>query len=51
MRPGDSLARIADKFSLSVNDILEWNEISKGKYLMPGQVLNLYVDVTQVSGR
>ncbi|WP_372797083.1 LysM peptidoglycan-binding domain-containing protein [Litorivivens sp.] len=51
VRPGDSLARIADKFSLSVNDILEWNEISKGKYLMPGQVLNLYVDVTQVSGR
>ena len=51
VRSGDSLARIADKFGLKVDDIVEWNEINKGKYLMPGQVLNLYVDVTQVSGR
>lgn len=51
VRRGDSLARIADRFSVNVGEIAEWNNIDTRKYLKPGQVLSLYVDVTQLSGR
>lgn len=51
VRRGDSLARIADRFSVNVNEIAQWNNIDTSKYLKPGQVLSLYVDVTQLSGR
>ena len=48
VRRGDSLARIAGKFNVTVNQILNWNERFKGKkYLQPGQRLKLYVDVTR----
>jgi len=47
VRNGDSLARIADKFNITVDDILEWNEKLRGsKYIHPGQMLTLYVDIT-----
>jgi len=45
VRSGDSLARIANKFNVSVSDIIKWNKISKNKYLQPGQKLKLLVDV------
>lgn len=45
VRRGDSLARIADKFNLSVNDIIKWNNLAGQKYLQPGQKLKLKVDV------
>ena len=51
VRRGDSLARIADRFSVNVNEIAKWNNIDTRNYLKPGQVLSLYVDVTQLSGR
>lgn len=47
VRSGDSLARIAGKFNVRVDDILQWNKISKRNYLQPGQHLTLYVDVTR----
>lgn len=47
VRQGDSLARIAGKFNVSINQIVSWNKIDKGKYLQPGQSLTLYVDVTR----
>lgn len=47
VRKGDSLARIANRFKVSVNDILEWNKINPSKYLRPGQSLTLYVDITR----
>ncbi len=47
VRKGDSLARIAGKFNLSVNDILRWNGVNKNAYLQPGQSLTLFVDVTR----
>ncbi|OOV87642.1 LysM peptidoglycan-binding domain-containing protein [Oceanospirillum linum] len=47
VRRGDSLARIAGKFNVSVNQIVSWNKIDKRKYLQPGQSLTLYVDVTR----
>jgi membrane-bound lytic murein transglycosylase D len=46
VRNGDSLSRIASRFSVSVSDLHRWNSI-KGKYLQPGQKLKLYIDVTE----
>lgn len=46
VRNGDSLSRIASRYSVSVSDLHRWNSI-KGKYLQPGQKLRLYVDVTE----
>ncbi|WHI49797.1 LysM peptidoglycan-binding domain-containing protein [Microbulbifer sp. MLAF003] len=44
VRSGDSLYRIANKFSIEIDDILRWNKITKSKYLQPGQRLTLFVD-------
>ncbi|MCF1426660.1 MAG: LysM peptidoglycan-binding domain-containing protein [Shewanella sp.] len=46
---GDSLARIADKFNVTVSDLLRWNGLDSKKYLQPGQMLKLYVDVTKMN--
>ena len=48
VRSGDSLARIASKFSILIRDIVKWNKLDSKKYLQPGQKLRLYVDVTKV---
>jgi len=44
VRSGDSLYRIASRFSIDIDDILRWNKISKSSYLKPGQQLTLFVD-------
>ncbi|GAB3106913.1 LysM peptidoglycan-binding domain-containing protein [Aestuariicella hydrocarbonica] len=49
VRAGDSLARIAGKFNLSVNDIVKWNPVKKSGYIHPGQSLTLFVDVTRTN--
>lgn len=46
VRSGDSLARIAGKFRVSINDIKRWNNLDGRQYLQPGQRLTLYVDIT-----
>jgi membrane-bound lytic murein transglycosylase D len=46
VRRGDSFARIADKFNVSIRDIERWNSLNRKKYLQPGQMLKLSVDVT-----
>jgi membrane-bound lytic murein transglycosylase D len=46
VRRGDSFARIADKFNVTISDIERWNSLSRKKYLQPGQRLRLSVDVT-----
>jgi membrane-bound lytic murein transglycosylase D len=46
VRTGDSLARIARRFSVSVAQLCKWNRLDAGNYLQPGQHLTLYVDVT-----
>ena len=46
VRSGDSLARIANKFNISIKDIERWNSLSRKSYLQPGQRLKLSVDVT-----
>ncbi|OQX47925.1 MAG: hypothetical protein B0D85_00215, partial [Candidatus Sedimenticola endophacoides] len=45
-RRGDSLARIAERFKVTVNELRQWNDFNS-KYLQPGQVIRLYVDVTE----
>lgn len=50
VRRGDSLARIAAKFKVSIRDLLRWNALRKDKYLQPGQALKLFVDVTRQAG-
>jgi len=46
VKRGDSFARIANKFKVSIGDIERWNSLNRAKYLQPGQRLKLSVDVT-----
>ncbi|MEQ3527828.1 LysM peptidoglycan-binding domain-containing protein [Pseudoalteromonas sp. XMcav11-Q] len=48
VRKGDSLARIATKFNVSVNEIVKWNNLTGQKYLQPGQKLKLKVQTKRV---
>lgn len=50
VRNGDSLARISQRFRVSIAALKRWNRLSDSKYLQPGQHLTLYVDVTTQSG-
>jgi membrane-bound lytic murein transglycosylase D len=43
VQAGDSLASIAQRFSVKVTDIVKWNKIKADKYLQPGQELTLYL--------
>jgi len=45
VRKGDSRYPIARRFRVSVTDLKRWNKLS-GKYLQPGQQLDLYLDVS-----
>ncbi|WP_461515995.1 lytic transglycosylase [Porticoccus sp.] len=48
VRRGDSLYRIANKFDLTVNEILEWNNLNSKHLLKPGQQLTLFIDVLRI---
>ncbi len=48
VRNGDSLSRIANRYSVSVKDLQRWNKI-KNKLLQPGQRIKVYVDITEQS--
>lgn len=50
VRKGDSLARIAKKFNVSVRDLVSWNRLSLNDYLQPGQRLKIHVDVSAPVG-
>ena len=43
VRRGDSLARIADRFSVSISAIAEWNDVDPSAVLKPGRRLVLHV--------
>ncbi|MFC3120235.1 LysM peptidoglycan-binding domain-containing protein [Agaribacter flavus] len=47
VKSGDSLSRIAQRFKLKINDIVQWNNLQGKKYLQPGQKLKLTIDVTK----
>ncbi|MFT7289304.1 MAG: membrane-bound lytic murein transglycosylase D [Halieaceae bacterium] len=43
VRSGDSLYEIASRFKVSIDDIINWNQLDPSRYLKPGQSLTLYV--------
>jgi len=45
VRPGDSLAGIANRFNVRVKEIVRWNGLDISDYLQPGQSLKLYINV------
>ncbi|MEM9622814.1 MAG: LysM peptidoglycan-binding domain-containing protein, partial [Pseudomonadota bacterium] len=45
VRKGDSLARIANKFNVSIKQIANWNNLDARHYIKPGQGLLLHVNV------
>ncbi|WP_417760641.1 LysM peptidoglycan-binding domain-containing protein [Shewanella sp.] len=47
VRNGDSLARIAGRFKVTVKQLVKWNRLNEHNYLQPGQTLTLFVDVTR----
>lgn len=47
VRKGDSLARIASKFGVTIKELIAWNNIDRSKYLQPGQKITIFVDITQ----
>jgi membrane-bound lytic murein transglycosylase D len=49
VRSGDSLYLIANRFRITVNDLVRWNKIDKNNILRPGQKLTMWVDVTAQS--
>lgn len=42
VRRGDSLYRIADRFDVTIDDLVDWNALDPGQYLQPGQRLTLF---------
>lgn len=44
IRPGDTLARIAERFDVSINELRKWNSTTKVKHLKPGQKLTLVLN-------
>lgn len=44
VRSGDTLLRIARNHGVSVDQILQWNNISRNALIHPGQELRLYLD-------
>ena len=49
VRQGESFAKIADKFNLSIGSIKSWNKkAAAARYLQPGDSLTLFVDVTSM---
>lgn len=51
VRQGDSLAKIANRFHVTVNDIIRWNQLDATRYLQPGQTLSLMVNIMNTSGQ
>lgn len=49
VKSGDSLARIASKFKVTVAELLEWNSLTSSQYIQPGQVLKLVVDESNLN--
>ena len=47
IRSGDSLSTIANRFNVQISQIRDWNSDMNEKYIHPGQLVTLYVDVTK----
>lgn len=51
VRSGDSLARISERFKVSIADLVGWNDLNPKRHLKPGQALTLYVAATERNER
>ncbi len=45
VRRGDTLARVSERFKVTIQEILSWNRLPKNKRLRPGQRITLHIDV------
>ncbi|MBI3773986.1 MAG: LysM peptidoglycan-binding domain-containing protein [Gammaproteobacteria bacterium] len=45
VRRGDTLVRVAERFKVTIEEILNWNRLPKNKRLRPGQKIMLHIDV------
>lgn len=50
VRSGDSLWAISKRFRVSVADLRDWNDLATGQPLRPGQRLQVYLNVAELSG-
>jgi len=50
VRRGDTLSQIADRFNVSVRQLMTWNQIRQSTSLRAGQRIVVYVDPSRVSG-
>lgn len=50
VRSGDSLWAISRRFRVSVADLRDWNDLPAGQQLRPGQRLQVYLNVAELSG-
>ena len=39
---GDNLSRIANRYHVTVNELVRWNNIKNPNLILPGQVLVIY---------
>jgi membrane-bound lytic murein transglycosylase D len=49
VRTGDSLYSIAQRFRVTVPNLLEWNDVKSQKYLQVGQRIKMFVNVLEQS--
>ncbi len=49
VRTGDSLAKIASKFNVNVDQIRDWNTDLNEGYIHPGQLVTLFVNITRIN--
>jgi membrane-bound lytic murein transglycosylase D len=50
VRRGDTLTQIAERFNVSVQQLMAWNQIRQSKSLRAGQKIVVYADPRRVSG-
>ena len=50
VRRGDTLSEIADKFNVSVRELMTWNRLRESSSLRTGQRLVVYVDPSRQTG-
>lgn len=44
VRSGDSLYVISERFDVTIDDLITWNQLDPARYLQPGQSLTLYIE-------
>jgi membrane-bound lytic murein transglycosylase D len=50
VRSGDTLSEIAERFNVSVNQLMTWNRLRTSSALRAGQRLVVYADASRLSG-